>query len=124
MPTTPALIAGILFFNPYQLFIVNIAGYLTSATIVYRYSGYLGTGEYFERKYPEEIKSIKKLFLKREIPIVALWSVLPFTHTDIIVYVTSSLNIRIKKCLAGVFIGESIINAFYIISITGILGLQ
>jgi len=123
LPSTPVLIAGILIFNPYHVFIVNIAGFLVSATLVYRYSGYLGIGDYFEKKFPTEIARIQKLFQRREIPVIAGWSVCPFTHTDLIIYVSASLNIRLKKCLTGVLIGESLINAFYIFSVTAILGL-
>ena len=123
LPSTPVLIAGILIFEPVTVFFVNIAGFLVSATLVYRYSGYLRAGDYFEKKYPAEIAWIRGLFRKREIPVIAAWSVCPFTHTDLIIYVSASLNIRLKKCLTGVLIGESFINAFYIISITSILGL-
>jgi len=123
LPSTPVLIAGILIFEPFTVFFVNIAGFLVSATLVYRYSGYLRAGDYFEHRYPEEIAWIRNLFRKREIPVIAGWSVCPFTHTDLIIYVSASLKIRLRKCLAGVLIGESFINAFYIISVTSILGL-
>ena len=123
LPSTPVLIVGILIFNPYHVFIVNIGGFLVSATLVYRYSGYLQLGDYFEKKFPDEILWIRNLFKKREIPVIAGWSVCPFTHTDLIIYVSASLNIRLKKCLAGVLIGETFINAFYIFSVTAVLGL-
>ncbi|MBN1432107.1 MAG: TVP38/TMEM64 family protein [Methanomicrobiaceae archaeon] len=123
LPSTPVLIAGILIFEPVTVFFVNIAGFLVSATLVYRYSGYLRLGEYFEKKYPKEIAWIRNLFRKREIPVIAGWSVCPFTHTDLIIYVSASLKIKLRKCLAGVLIGESFINAFYIFSITIILGI-
>ncbi|WP_083824930.1 VTT domain-containing protein [Methanoplanus limicola] len=123
LPSTPVLIAGILVFNPYHVFFVNISGTLLSAILVYRYSGYLQLGDYFESKFPAEILWVRNLFREREIPVIAGWSVCPFTHTDVIIYVSASLNIRLKKCLAGVLIGESFINAFYIISVTNILGL-
>ncbi|WP_156161078.1 MULTISPECIES: hypothetical protein [unclassified Methanosarcina] len=45
----------------------------------------------------------------------------PLVPTDLIVYVRSSLRIPVLKCLLGVFVGESVLNAFYILLTTLIL---
>ena len=121
IPATPFLLAGILLFNPVEVFIVNMAGIMTSSTIVYYFSKYLEFDVYFETKYSKYTHIIRAKLMDRELPIIVLWSFLPPAPTDLIVYVASTLRINVLKCLLGVFIGEAIINAFYIISITMLL---
>ena len=121
IPSSPLLLAGILIFNPVEVFIVNMAGIMTSATIVYYFSKYLEFDVYFETKYSKYIQIIRAKLIDRAFPIIVLWSFLPPAPTDLIVYVASTLRINVFKCLLGVFIGETIINAFYIISVTMLL---
>jgi uncharacterized membrane protein YdjX (TVP38/TMEM64 family) len=49
MPS-PLIIIGALIFNPIELFIVNMAGIMTSATIIYYFSKYLEFDIYLEKK--------------------------------------------------------------------------
>ncbi|HIH74412.1 MAG TPA: TVP38/TMEM64 family protein, partial [Methanosarcina sp.] len=42
IPSTPLLLAGILIFDPLELFVVNMAGILSSSVLVYHFSIYLG----------------------------------------------------------------------------------
>ena len=50
MPS-PLIFIGALIFNPIELFVANMAGVMTSATIVYYFSKYLELDIYFETKY-------------------------------------------------------------------------
>jgi Uncharacterized conserved protein len=117
MPS-PLILVGALIFNPIELFVVNMAGVMTSATIVYYLSKYLEFDVYLETKYSKYIHKIKAKLTDKELPLIVGWSFFPMTPTNLIVYVVSSLRINVFKCLLGVFIGESIINAFYIITAT------
>lgn len=121
IPSTPLLLAGILIFDPLELFIVNMAGILSSSTLVYYFSKYLGFDMYFEMKYGKYTKKIRNGLTDKELPVIVGWSFFPLVPTDLIVYIGSSLRIPLLKCLLGVFIGESVINAFYILSTTLIL---
>jgi uncharacterized membrane protein YdjX (TVP38/TMEM64 family) len=120
MPS-PLIIVGALIFNPIELFVVNMAGVMTSATIVYYFSKYLEFDTYFEKKYSKSIHKIKAKLMDKELPLIVGWSFFPFTPTNLVVYIGSTLRVNAFKCLFGVFIGESIINAFYIITATMLL---
>jgi uncharacterized membrane protein YdjX (TVP38/TMEM64 family) len=121
IPSTPLLLAGILIFNPVEVFIVNMAGIMTSSAIVYYFSKYQEFDIYFETKYSKYMDLIRAKLKDKELPIIVLWSFLPPAPTDLIVYVASTLRINVFKCLLGVFIGEAIINAFYITTVTMLL---
>jgi uncharacterized membrane protein YdjX (TVP38/TMEM64 family) len=121
MPSTPLLLAGMLLFNPVEVFIINMAGIMTSSTVVYYFSKYLEFDVYFETKHSKYTQIIRAKLMDRELPIIVLWSFLPPAPTDLIVYVASTLRINVFKCLLGVLIGEAIINTFYIISVTLLL---
>jgi uncharacterized membrane protein YdjX (TVP38/TMEM64 family) len=121
IPSSPLLLAGLLVFDPLNLFIVNMAGIMTSSTIVYFFSKYLGFDIYFETKYSKYTQKIRAKLLDKELPIIVGWSFFPLAPTDLIVYVGSTLRISVFRCLLGVFIGESLINAFYIITATTLL---
>ena len=98
-----------------------MAGIMTSSLLVYYFSKYLEFDVFFETKYKKYIHKIKAQLMDKELPIIIGWSFFPFAPTDVIVYVGSTLRINVLGCLIGVFIGEAIINAFYIISITMLL---
>jgi len=121
IPATPIMLAGMIIFNPTEVFLVNMAGIITSTTIVYYFSKYLEFDVHFETKHSKYTHLIRDKLLDRELPIIVLWSFLPPAPTDLIVYVASTLRINFLKCLIGVFIGEAIINAFCIISVTMLL---
>lgn len=121
IPSTPLLLAGVLIFDPKILFIVNISGILTSSTIVYYFSKYLGFDIYFETRYSKYAQKIRSKLKDKELPIIVGWSFFPLTPTDLIVYVGSTLRISIFKCLFGVLIGETVLTSFYIITATMLL---
>lgn len=123
VPSTPLLFAGVLIFDPLELFVVNMAGILSSSTIVYYFSKFLGFDSYFETKHGKYVRKIRQDLTDKELPVIVGWSFFPLVPTDLIVYLGSSLKIPVLKCLLGVFVGESVLNAFYIFSTTLILKL-
>ncbi len=120
MPS-PLIIVGVFIFNPIELFIVNMAGVMTSATIVYYFSKYLEFDIYFDARYSKYSQKIISTLKNKDVLIITGWSFFPFTPTNLVVYIGSTLRISVYKCLLGVFIGESLINAFYIITLTMLL---
>jgi uncharacterized membrane protein YdjX (TVP38/TMEM64 family) len=76
IPATPFLLAGILLFNPVEAFVVNMAGIMTSSTIVYYFSKYLEFDVYFETKYSKYINIIGAKLMDKTIPIIVFWSFL------------------------------------------------
>jgi uncharacterized membrane protein YdjX (TVP38/TMEM64 family) len=123
IPSTPLLLAGILTFEPAELFIVNMAGILVSSSIVYHFSSYLGFDTYFEKKYSKQTRQLRRKLTDKELPIIIGWSFFPLVPTDLIVYVSSTFRINVFKCLLGILIGEGILNAIYIYSARMILNI-
>jgi uncharacterized membrane protein YdjX (TVP38/TMEM64 family) len=121
IPSTPLLLAGVLLFDPLEIFVVSLAGILVSSTIVYYFSKYLGLAAYFETRYGKYVQKIKYGLADNELPIIVGWSFFPLVPTDLIVYAGSTLRIHIFKCLLGVFVGEAVLNALYIFSANIIL---
>ena len=117
IPSTPFAIAGVLLFPPLEAYIINLIGILTSSIVVYYFTQYLRLDVWLESKYPLQIEKIKKALRKKELPIIAGWSLFPVVPTDLIIYVSSTLNIPFWKCAVGIIIGEGTLNAFYIFSI-------
>ncbi len=117
IPSTPFAVAGVLLFPPLEAYIINLIGILTSSIVVYYFTQYLRIGIWLESKYPEKIEKTKKALRRKELPIIAGWSFFPVVPTDLIIYVSSTLNIPFWKCALGIIIGEGTLNAFYIFSI-------
>lgn len=117
IPSTPFAVAGVLLFPPVTAYIINLIGIITSSIVVYYFTKYLRLDVWLDSKYPAKIEKIKKALLKKELPIIAGWSFFPLVPTDLIIYVSSTLNIPFWKCALGVLIGEGSLNAFYIFSI-------
>jgi uncharacterized membrane protein YdjX (TVP38/TMEM64 family) len=106
IPSTALLLAGVLIFDPIELFIMDMVGIITSSTIVYYFSRYMGFATYFETRHRKYIQKIRNGFRNNEIPIIVGWSFFPFVPTDLIVYVGSTLEVSVFNCLLGVFIGN------------------
>ena len=73
MPS-PLIFIGTLIFNPIELFVANMAGVMTSATIVYYFSKYLELDIYFETKYSKYIHIIRVKLTDKELPVIVGWS--------------------------------------------------
>ena len=122
VPLTPFMVAAILLFNPGEFYFVHVSGALISAAIVYNFASGLGLHEYFEKKFPSKLRTIKKSLTNREQFMIALWSFFPLTPTDLIVYASSTLGIRLSRILLGVLLGEGTVTLFYILSVRGLFG--
>ena len=117
IPSTPFALAGVLLFPPAEAYIINLFGIITSSVVVYYFTQYLRIDVWLESKYPAQIEKIKKALRKKELPIIAGWSFFPVVPTDLIIYVSSTLNIPFWKCVIGILIGEGTLNALYIFSV-------
>lgn len=114
LPVTYLIVAGIFLFPLWPLYIMIMLGVLVSSASVYYFSEYLNFDEYFEKKYPKQINTIKNFLSKNELPIVTVWSFMPFLPTDLICYVCGALEVDIKKFLFGVILGEGVACWLYI----------
>jgi len=117
VPSTPFAIGGVLLFSPGLAFLLNLVGIISSSTIVYHFARFLGLGTVFESRYPHQTRRVKDALSHKELPIIVGWSFFPVVPTDLIIYVASTLNIPLWKCLLGVLLGEGTLNAFYIFSV-------
>jgi len=117
IPSTPFAVAGVLLFPPLEAYIINLIGILSSSVVVYYFTQYLRLNLWFESKYPTQIEKIKRALSNKELPIIAGWSFFPVVPTDLIIYVSSTLNIPFWKCAVGILIGEGTLNALYIFSL-------
>jgi uncharacterized membrane protein YdjX (TVP38/TMEM64 family) len=117
IPSTPFALAGVFLFPPLEAYLINLIGIITSSIVVYYFTQYLRLDVWLESKYPAQIEKVKKALRKKELPIIAGWSFFPVVPTDLIIYVSSTLNIPYWKCAIGIIIGEGTLNALYIFSI-------
>lgn len=113
-PFTPLLLAGLLFFNPIVLFLVTLAGVFLSCTLVYFWSKFLGFDQYFNQKYPAQLKKLEDKLRKNELAYIVILGFFPFAPTELICYACEILKINYWKCLGGIMIGTTTIYAIYI----------
>ena len=114
IPLTPIVLAGVLVFPPWPLFLVNQAGVYTSSAILYCMTRYMRFDNFFFTHYPQQVEKLILLLRKRELQVISLWGFAPFIPTDMIICICSVLRISVFKTLLGVSIGEGIICAVYI----------
>jgi uncharacterized membrane protein YdjX (TVP38/TMEM64 family) len=119
IPATPFIFAGILLFpdNPFLLLGITLGCILLSSIIIYYLSGYMGLGTYFERMHQEKIlKMREKISNNSGFYFIAAWALLPFTPTDLLVYVAGSIKLPFGKIIIPLMLGEVIICSFYVFS--------
>ncbi len=114
IPSTPIVLAGILVFPPWPLFLVNQLAVYSSSAIVYFMARQFRFDHYFHAHYPTQVERLTALLKKRELIVISAWGFIPVVPTDMIVYVCSVLRIKLWKTLLGASIGEGIICAIYI----------
>jgi uncharacterized membrane protein YdjX (TVP38/TMEM64 family) len=114
IPSTPIVLAGVLVFPPWPLFLVNQLAVYSSSAIVYYMARHLRFDHYFHEHYPGQVERLSALLRKAELTVISAWGFAPFVPSDMIVYVCSVLRIKLWKTLLGVSIGEGVICAIYI----------
>lgn len=114
IPVTYTMILGLLFLPTPLVYALTIIGVGVSATCIYFFSEYLSLGNYFKHTYPKAIEQLTNILKKYELPIITIWSFVPFLATDAMCYVCGTLRINYKKFLIGVVLGEGIFCALFI----------
>ena len=114
IPVTYTMILGLVFLPAPAVYILTIVGVGTSATSIYYFSEYLSLGNYFKQNYPTVIAKLTNILKKYELPIITVWSFLPFLATDAMCYVCGTLRINFKKFIIGVLLGEGVFCALFI----------
>jgi uncharacterized membrane protein YdjX (TVP38/TMEM64 family) len=114
VPATYLVVAGMLVLPPVPLFGLTLVGIAVSSTAVYYFAESMELDRFFERRYPEHVRRLRNLLVRRELSIVMAWSFLPVAPTDLVCYVCGALKVDLRTCLLGVTLGEGAICAIYI----------
>ena len=114
VPATFLLLIGLPFFPPLWLLIITMAAVIVSSSICYFFAEALHMDEFFESKYPKQIRRLKELLQRYQLPIIIGWSFMMFLPTDLICYVCGTLRINFTKFIVGLLIGEGSVYAIYI----------
>lgn len=114
IPATSLVLLGIVFFPPWPLFLLTLAGILVSSACVYYFAEALHVDEVLRRKHAHRIDGLQRLLRRYGFPIIVAWAFFPLLPTDLICYVSGIVRVRITTFLAGVAIGEGAICAVYI----------
>jgi len=114
IPATYLIVLGLLFFPPWPLYFVIVAGIMVSSVCVYYFSEFLHLDLLFEKKYHRQVAWVRRGLQKYELPIIIGWSACPVLPTDLICYICGTLRVNMPKFLLGLFIGETVMCAVYI----------
>lgn len=114
LPATTLIVLGFLFFTPHVLFVLSMVGILVSSTLAYWFARSLGLGEEIEKRDSKHVALLRSWLTRYELPVLIVWSGLPFTPTDVICYVCGALKINYGKFILGIAIGESICVGIYV----------
>ena len=117
IPSTPFVVGGGLLFPDHKLMvlIISMIGVMSSATMLYYFSDLLGFSKYLESKSPKQILKWKNRLQKPgAIYFVTAWSFFPLVPTDLICYIGGIIKMPFKFIFFGVFVGELILNIFYV----------
>jgi uncharacterized membrane protein YdjX (TVP38/TMEM64 family) len=115
VPATFPLLVAMPFFDPRVLLALTLLCIAISSSICYWFAEAIHLDEVCERKYPTQIRKLKNVLERYQLPIIIGWSFLLFLPTDLICYVCGSLRINFKKFLFGVVVGEGAVYAIYIV---------
>ena len=114
VPATFLLLVAMPFFPPFLLLMLTLPGIAISSSICYFFAEVLHMDEMFERKYPRQIQTLKRVLQRHPLAITIGWSFMLFLPTDLICYVCGTLRINYWKFIIGVLIGEGTVYAIYI----------
>ncbi len=117
LPSTPLVIAGTILFpaEPTAVFAVSILGIAFSSTMIYFFSEALGFDDFFEKRKPDLVHSIRR---RMETPwglaFVAAWAFMPVAPTDAVCYVAGIVRLKYWKFILAVVFGEAILCGIYV----------
>ena len=114
VPATFPLLVAMPFFDPWVLIALTIPCIAISSSICYFFAEAIHMDEVFERKYPKQIRRLKVVLQRYQLPIIIGWSFFLLLPTDLICYVCGSLKINFNKFLFGVIVGEGTVYAIYV----------
>lgn len=114
IPATSLVLVGIVFFPPWPLLLLTLAGILVSSASIYYFSEALHIEELLKARHAQQLDRLRGLLDRYGLPVIVLWAFFPFAPTDLICYLAGVLRIRVALCLLGVLIGEGAICAIYI----------
>jgi uncharacterized membrane protein YdjX (TVP38/TMEM64 family) len=114
VPATSLVLLGIVFFEPWPLFLLTIVGILASSASVYYFAEALHLDEVLKRKHEKRMTQLHGLLERHGLPIVIAWSFFPLLPTDAVCYLAGVVRMRVSTMLLGVAIGEGGICAIYI----------
>lgn len=114
VPATSLVLLGIVFFRPWPLFILTLAGILASSASVYYFAEALHLDEVLRKKHEKRMLQLHDLLGRHGLPIVIGWSFFPLLPTDAVCYLAGVVRMHVGKMLLGVVIGEGAICAIYI----------
>ena len=109
IPSTPVILAGGVLFPNARLFVflVSMAGIVTSATLLYRFPGFAGYDSRLATRYPEQLEWLQLHLRKpRAQWFVALWAFFPAVPTDLICYAAGLVRMPFRRMMFGIIIGE------------------
>ena len=121
IPATSLVLVGIVFFPPWPLLILTLAGILVSSASIYYFSEALHIEELMKARHGQQLDRLRGLLDRYGLPVIVLWAFFPLAPTDLICYLAGVLRIRVAICLLGVLIGEGAICAIYIFLGHGLL---
>jgi len=87
---------------------------IISSSICYFFAEALHMDEFFEKNHPQQIRKLKELLARYQVPIIIGWSFMMFLPTDLICYVCGTLRINFTKFIVCLLIGEGSVYAIYI----------
>jgi uncharacterized membrane protein YdjX (TVP38/TMEM64 family) len=114
VPATFLLFIAMPFFPPFLLLMLTLPGIAVSSSICYFFAEALQIDEPFERRYPKQIASLKRVLRQHTLAITIGWSFMLFLPTDLICYVSGTMRTSFTKFIVGVLIGEGSVYAIYI----------
>lgn len=117
IPSTPVILAGGVLFPrtlPY-VFIVSMAGIVTSAALLYRFPGFAGYDSRLAARYPEQLARLQ-VHLRGPLALwfVAAWAFFPAVPTDLICYAAGLVRMPFRRMMLGIIIGEVPLVAAYV----------
>ena len=127
IPATSLVLLGVVFFRPWPLFWLTLAGILVSSVSVYYFAEAMHVDEVLQRKHAHRMAWVQSRLQRYGLPIIIGWAFFPVLPTDLICYLAGVVRLPLRKVLLGVAIGEGTICAIYIFlgdSLLRIVGLR